>query len=127
MPEEARDILSDLAKKPNAIVSAAELDAPLKPLSRRPPVYPTALREAGQPGQAMVEFFIDKNGDAQLPSIISSTAPEFGYAAVQAVATWRFEVPKKDKKAVVVRVKIPINFGATKGPTDLPMPRLPNE
>jgi TonB family protein len=108
--DEAKDILRLLEKKPERIMTPKDLDQPLKPLSRRPPVYPTAFANAGQSGQAMIEFFIDAKGDAQLPRIVSSTAPEFGYAAVQAVATWRFEPPKVKKKPVVVRVQIPVEF-----------------
>ena len=44
--EEAQEILRDLERKPEAIVSARELDAPLRPLSRRPPVYPSSLLAA---------------------------------------------------------------------------------
>lgn len=108
--DEARDILRLLEKKPEAIVSPKELDHPLKPLSQRPPVYPTALLDAGQPGEALIEFYVDKNGDVQLPRIVSSSASEFGYAAVQAVATWRFEAPRKNRKAVITWVRVPVNF-----------------
>ncbi|MBI2497303.1 MAG: TonB family protein [Opitutae bacterium] len=108
--DEAREILRLLEKKPEKIAAVKDLDQPPKPLSRRPPVYPSALLETGGPGEAVIGFFVDKNGDTQLPRIISSTAPEFGYAAVQAVATWRFEVPKKGGKPVVVRAQIPIEF-----------------
>lgn len=108
--DEARWILADLKKKPETIASLQELDRPLKPLSRRPPVYPSALRLAGQPGSALIEFYVDKNGDAQLPRVVSSTAPEFGYAAALAVATWRFESPLKKGKRVVVRAQIPVDF-----------------
>ncbi len=108
--ERARWILSDLKKKPEAITKPKDLDRPLKPLSCRPPVYPTALEKDGQPGDAVIDFFVDQKGDAQLPRIVSSTAPEFGYAAVQAVATWRFEVPKKGGKPTVVRARIPVAF-----------------
>ena len=106
----ALKILRNLEKKPEAIMTLKDLDVPLKPRSRRPPVYPTALKEAGQDGLAEIEFFVDQNGDAQLPRIVSSTATEFGYAAALAVATWRFEVPRKKGKAVVVRARIPIEF-----------------
>ncbi len=81
-----------------------------KPIRQGPPVYPTALKKAGQPGEAVIEFFVDAKGDVQLPRIVSSTATEFGYAAVQAVATWRFEPPKRNRKRTVVRVRGPVEF-----------------
>ena len=112
----ARDLLRDLQKHPESITKAADLDQPLKPLSQRAPIYPTALRQANQPGEAVIEFFVDKEGDAQLPRIISSSAPEFGYAAAQAVATWRFEPPLKNKKPAVTRVRVPVNFGIKEAP-----------
>lgn len=113
--EEAREILRDLAKNPGAIARLKDLDQPLKPLSRRSPVFPTALKEAGRDGEAQIEFFVDRNGDVQLPRVISGSAPEFGYAAAQAVATWRFEVPRKAGKPVVVRAQIPMEFSLSAG------------
>lgn len=111
--DEARAILRQVEKKPETIVvTLKELDRPLKPLSQRPPIYPTAMAKADQPGEALVEFYIDKSGDVQLPRIVSGSAPEFGYAAVQAIATWRFEPARKGGKAVVVRTQIPVGFGA---------------
>ncbi len=107
---EALQILRWLEKSPAKIAVLADLDGAPKALSRRPPVYPSALRAAGKPGEAVIEFFIDEDGDAQLPHSISSSAPEFGYAAVQAVATWRFEPARKGGKIVVARVRIPIEF-----------------
>lgn len=108
--QEALQILRWLDKSPAKIAALADLDGVPKALSRRLPVYPSALRAAGKPGEAVIEFFIDEYGDAQLPHIISSSAPEFGYAAVQAVATWRFEPARKGGKIVVARVRIPIEF-----------------
>jgi TonB family protein len=108
--DNARHILHYLEKQPGQIVPPKDLDQPLKPRSRRPPAYPTALAVVGQPGEALIEFYVDREGDVQLPKIISSSAPEFGYAAVQAVATWRFDPPKKGGKRVVVCARIPINF-----------------
>jgi TonB family protein len=111
----AQDILHDLRKNPDAIVRATDLDQPLKPLSQRPPIYPTGLRKANQVGEAVIEFFVDREGDAQLPRVVSCTAPEFGYAAAQAVATWRFEVPKKDRRAVVTKARISLSFSLKGG------------
>ena len=109
--ESARRILRRLDDRDPGIALATELDAPLKPLSQRPPVYPSNLRNAGSEGTATIEFFVDAQGDAQLPRVIEASAPEFGYAAAQAVATWRFTAPKKGGKAAVVRVRQPLNFG----------------
>lgn len=108
--DETRRILRLIEKSPEDIATLQELDGPLKPLSRRPPVYPTALQQAGESGMAAIEFHVDRKGDVHLPRVVSSTAPEFGYAAVQAVATWRFEPPRKKGREVVARVQIPINF-----------------
>jgi TonB family protein len=108
--ESAQWLVSRLRKNKLESVRADELDAPPKPVSQRPPIYPSPLREAGQDGEAVIEFFIDERGDAQLPRIVSATAPEFGYAAAQAVATWRYAPPKKGGKAVVTRVRQPLQF-----------------
>lgn len=108
--KEAREILHLLEKKSNKIATTKELDRPPHPLSTRPPVYPSQLREKGEAGEAVIEFYLDHNGDAQLPRIISSTQPEFGYAAVQAVATWRFSAPKRSGRETIVRVRVPVEF-----------------
>jgi len=109
----ASQILRTVEKKPEDIAALKELDRPLKPISQRPPAYPSSLEKAGAPGTATIEFYVDKNGDAQLPRIVSSTAPEFGYAAAQAIATWRFEPAKRGGKTVIVRTQIPLNFSPT--------------
>ncbi len=108
--DEMIQILKDLKEAPAKIVPIGELDAKIRPLSRRPPVYPSVLRSAGQEGEATVEFYIDRHGDAQLPHIVRSSAPQFGYAAVQAVATWRFEAPKKNGKSVTALARITLGF-----------------
>lgn len=111
LSDSAQDILRTLRKNAGAkFASWKELDAPPKPLSRRPPVYPSGLRAAGRDGEATIEFFIDEQGDAQLPRIASATAPEFGYAAAQAVATWRFTPPQRGGKPAIVRVQVPVAF-----------------
>ena len=108
--DEMIQILRELKETPDKIVPVGGLDAMPKPLSRRPPVYPSTLRSARQEGEAVVEFFIDHRGDVQLPHIVRSSAPEFGYAAAQAIATWRYEVPKKNGKPVTARAQIALNF-----------------
>lgn len=106
----ARALLGQIEDKRLVCARAEELDVPLKPVSSRPPIYPSSLREAGQDGEAMIEFYVDKDGDAQLPRIVSATDPAFGYAAAQAVATWRFVAPKRTGKSVVVRAQQLVKF-----------------
>lgn len=119
---EAKEILHDLKKRPETIINGKDLDSPLRPLSRRPPVYPSTLEQTGKEGEAVIEFFIDRNGDAQLPRIVSSTVPEFGSAAAQAVASWRFDPPLKGGRPVTVRVRILIGFNL---PTRKAAPKEP--
>lgn len=108
--DSARAILRQLKKSPEKIVELRQLDAPPRPLAQREPRYPTALQQSGQDGSAVIEFFLDPAGDAQLPRVVSATAPEFGDAAVQAVATWRYTPPLLRGKPVTARVQIPIDF-----------------
>jgi TonB family protein len=103
-----------LEKNPADIIDLKDLDQPLKPLSRQPPSYPLALQKTKPSGDAVVEFFVDTNGNVQLPHVKSSSAPEFGYAAVQAVAAWKFEAPTKGGKTVVARAEIPVGFAGAK-------------
>ncbi len=117
-----RDVVRELGRKEPRIEELAKLDVVPKALSRRPPVYPSSLRKAGQPGEALIEFCIDENGDAQLPRIVSASAPEFGYSAAQAVSTWRFEPPLKNGKPVIARVQIPVAFKSNENPKEEKVP-----
>jgi TonB family protein len=109
--DDAADALLRLEKKhPERIVGLSKLDQPLKPISRRPPTPPVAGGLAGQPGEAVIEFLVDEDGRARLPRIISATAPGFGFAAIQAINTWRFEPPVSGGKPVVARIQIPVKF-----------------
>ena len=111
MPEPKADRLLALEKKhPEKIVPAAELDSPLKPASRQPPIFPVTVPDGVTQGRAMIEFLVDTDGRARLPRIVETTEPAFGYAAVQAVAAWWFEPPLKNGKPVVVRARIPVDF-----------------
>lgn len=98
------------AKNSPKIVGVDELDGKLTPISRRPPRFPLSRLKDGTPGQAVIEFLIDEEGRARLPRIASATDEAFGYAAVQSVATWRFEPPTRGGRAAIVRVKVPVNF-----------------
>jgi TonB family protein len=93
-----------------AVRDARELDHPLKLISRTIPLFPPSVRATE--GTVVVEFLVDKQGVACVPRVVSATAPEFGYAALQAVSGWMFEPPTVDGSKVVVRVRVPIHFRA---------------
>jgi TonB family protein len=93
-----------------ADLGAEGLDAPLHPIYRAAPVYPAELRSEAASGQALVEFMIDRDGRARMSHVISASHEEFGWAAATAVEQWVFDPPRRDGKAVDVRVRIPFNF-----------------
>lgn len=104
------DLLAAERSGHRRIVELNQLDAALKPVSRRPPVYPSALRNSGESGEALIEFLVDESGQVQLPRIIKASSDAFGFAAVQAISDWRFSVPTKDGKPVVARARVPVQF-----------------
>jgi TonB family protein len=91
-------------------VNPRQLDRPLAVLFVRQAVYPAALREAGEAGEAQIEVVVDREGRVRLPQIRSATKPEFGWAAATAVSQWLFETPRKEGEPVEVRVVIPVQF-----------------
>ncbi len=103
-----RRLVKILAESPSELVDLGQLDAPPKPIARKPPQAPPELRKTGGKGEAMIEFIIDRKGFARLPKVIEATSPEMGYAACQAVATWRFEAPRRDEQPVDALVRIPV-------------------
>jgi TonB family protein len=108
--DEARDLLHELKREKPAFCSPKNLDAPLQPLSRRAPVFPSALVGKVSRGKAAVEFFIDRDGNVQLPRVVSATDPAFGYAAAQGVSVWKFAPPTSHGKPVDTRARINIEF-----------------
>lgn len=109
------DRLLTLEKKhPEKIASAKQLDAPLKAISRRAPVFPLIRAGRDDTAEAMVDLIVDDEGYVRLPRIVSATDPAFGYAAVQAVSQWRFEPPKVHGTPTAVRVRAPFAFTPAK-------------
>ena len=114
--EAAARLLGLERKHPERIVELTALDTPLKPLSRRQPIFPHALMDTTKHGEALIEFIVDDDGGVQLPRAISASAEEFGFAAVQAVGTWLFEPPTVAGKPVVARGRIPFIFNLSPPP-----------
>lgn len=108
--ESAKEILKELSRPNPRIVPMGELDAPPKDWSYRKVFYPPELRDKKMEGEATIEFFIDRNGDAQLPRIVSCSQEEFGYYAALAASCWRYEPPLKNGKPVIVRAQRTVDF-----------------
>lgn len=106
--DEEWDLLRRSKSRPESIVGLKELDEPLRPLSQKSIAYPISAK--ADTGQAMIEFFVDEEGRARLPRVVSATEPTFGYSAIQSLRDWRFTPPKRGGRPVVVRTQIPIQF-----------------
>lgn len=114
--DDDRSLLRREEKRPESIFMGQDLDAPPVARSRRPPRFPLSVPDSVTKGSAIIEFIIDEEGRARLPRVISSTDEAFGYAAVQAVAAWRYEPPTRGGRVVAVRVRMPFEFsGAPDG------------
>lgn len=105
-----RTLLRLEEKHPERILKSGDLDGRIKARFTPAPKFPSNLANETVPGAAVVEFLIGEDGAVHLPRIISSSKPEFGYAAVQAVSKWRFEPPRSKGKPGVTRVQVPVNF-----------------
>jgi len=111
-PDSPEQRLLDSRETDRKPVNPRQLDRPLATLFIRQAVYPAALRETGEGGEAQIEVIIDREGRVRLPHIRAATHPEFGWAAATAVSQWMFETPLKGGEPVDVRVLVPVQFKA---------------
>lgn len=116
--QETRKAMRLLEKGGGKLISADKLDRPLKPVLTRNPEYPLAMLKNDEIGQVEVDIIVDSNGEVQLPIAAPGTPSEFGYAAVQAVATWRFDVPRMGGKPVATTARVPVLFKKPAAPAE---------
>jgi TonB family protein len=89
------------------------------------PEYPVEMRTAGIPGEVVVDFIVDANGDVTNAKAIRSSRAEFESYAVAAVSKWKFAAGKKGGVDVPSRLQVPIVFTLAGQKTvagDLPKP-----
>lgn len=94
--------------------SMKELDSPPKARTRKSPVYPAELREAGIEGSVVVSMLIDTTGRVVETRIEKSTHQGFEFAALQAVQEWQFEPGRKGGRQVNTRVSQVLQFSVGK-------------
>jgi TonB family protein len=99
--------LDALQKGSKHLVAVHDLDHPLAPLSRRPPVSPPSL---GQDETVLIEFLVDTDGTARLAHVKQGAEDLCAYAAMQAVDQWLFEPPTHNGKPVMTIALIPFAF-----------------
>ena len=115
--DSAERLLKDLKRSPCPILrSPADLDVPLKGRFRPSPIVPASVLKAKVHAEAVIEFIVDHAGHAQLPRIVSSTNPDFGWAAATAVARWQFTVPSRKGKPADVFARVPMVYNPENTP-----------
>ena len=92
------------------IFDQSQLDQQPVPVTQARPRYPTALRQAGSQGQAVVEFVVAADGTVTGAKAVNSTDPEFAEAAVAAVQQWQFKPGQLAGQPVGTRLQVPIVF-----------------
>lgn len=99
-----------LTKTPEAIFSLKELDEMPGALYRKLPVTPLGEDGLEVYGEVKLEFIVSRHGEVLFPRALAATNPALEYAAIQAVDSWQFSIPRKDGNPVDVRAVVPIVF-----------------
>jgi TonB family protein len=92
------------------VYDLARLDAQPVPVFQARPRYPAELRNRGINGEAVVDFVIGPDGDVYRPHSVRETHPDFGAAAVEAVANWKFRPGQLNGHPVWTHMQVPIVF-----------------
>lgn len=71
--------------------------------------------DGSEKGEAVVEFYIDHEGNVRLPHVVSSSDEEAALAAVMTFKEFQFAPPRKGNKPTVVKVRMPYKWAP---PTD---------
>ncbi|HEU5080122.1 MAG TPA: TonB family protein [Opitutaceae bacterium] len=82
-----------------------EIDRIPTPLNAESPAVPKSTQ-----GEAVVEFFIDEQGNVRMPSILKADNDTVAEAATAAVRNWKFEAPTVNGKPVLVRAQQTFRF-----------------
>jgi protein TonB len=88
-----------------------QLDEPLTPLAKIPPIYPGRAKRRGIEGFVEVEFVVNKQGVVENILILKSDPPEaFDSTVIKTVSKWRFKPGTIAGIPVKTRVKAPFEF-----------------
>ncbi len=92
------------------IFDLGDLDQMPRAVKKVRPKYPKKYLKRNIEGEVRLIFIVDENGKVRDIKVHSATHPEFGEAAVEAIAQWEFEPGVKNGRSVKTRVRIPLPF-----------------
>ncbi len=105
------DASTDTSPLPTKVFNLADLDRPPQTIGiPARPIYPVALREGKISGHAVLHFIVTADGRTANIVVEKATHPDFGEAAAEAVAKWRYRPAIKDGKPVACALIFPIVF-----------------
>jgi protein TonB len=78
-------------------------------ISKVPPAYPDAARNAGVSGTVVVMALVDRYGSVK-DIRIQKSIPKLDAAAMQCVRQWRFKPARSGGRPVAVWVAVPLKF-----------------
>ena len=90
---------------------AGELDSPLTPLAKVPPIYPVRASRRGIEGWVKIEFVVNKSGGVENLKVMDAQ-PEgvFDKSVVNCLARWKFKPGTVQGVAVSTLAETVINF-----------------
>ena len=74
-----------------------------EPIVGDPPVHPEPLLKRELPGEAVLEFTIDEEGNVKEVEVKSATNVGFAHAARSAIQKWKYKPMRKNGRPVSVR------------------------
>lgn len=93
------------------ICPAPKLDRPLVVLRQVNPMYSLGAKQQGVAGRVRVKFYVDEQGGVRLPTVTADAHPYLSAAAVQALLNWKFSIPTRNGRPVLVAATQDFDFG----------------
>jgi TonB family protein len=109
-PLALRPVQNPIPPTPAGVYDISKVDVIPVTTHRVNAPYPFELRRAGVSGQATILFIVDTQGRVLGPTIVKATDIQFGEAARQAVAQWRFKPALVAGEPVFCRLMVPVAF-----------------
>jgi protein TonB len=95
----------------NDLFAVGDLDQPLAPMTRMPPVYPLGAKRRGIEGSVTVRFVVNEQGTVEQITVVESQPPgTFDDSVMRCVRGWRFQPGTVEGQPVRVWAETTIHF-----------------